>query len=77
MKKLFLGLSAIGFLALCSFTNVETENTLVAHSCTYNLYSKGKFVGQMTIDYVPDNVSCESSLAMNTAIDTWNGIHGN
>ena len=31
----------------------------------------------MNIDDVPNNVSCESSLAMNTAIDTWNGIHGN
>lgn len=70
MKKSFLGLIALGFISLSSFTKIDTKEVLM-HSCSYNLYSKGKYVGAITID-TPDSVSCDSPEGSEMAIFCWN-----
>lgn len=70
MKKLILGLTALAFFSLSSFTNVDSEE-LPMHNCSYNLYSKGKFVGTITIG-TPDSVACDSPEAKEMALFCWN-----
>lgn len=71
MKKSFIGLIAIAFVSLSSFTSVNSKKEVLTHSCSYNLYSKGKYVGSITID-TPDSVACDSPEGKEMAIFCWN-----
>lgn len=74
MKKLLLGLIAVGFISLSSFTTIDSKEILV-HNCTYDMYNKsGEYLGTITLYDVPDNISCSSDQAKKVAIDYWNSI---
>jgi hypothetical protein len=73
MKKLFLGLTALAFFFLSSFTNVDSKKT-VLHQCTYRVYGNGQYLGNITIN-MWDFADCDSLYAHNVAIWAWNRQH--
>lgn len=72
MKFKLLSFVAIAFIALNSFTSLDTKDEAVSHVCTYRMYSNGTFVGYWTLESVPDDVSCSSDVAIRTAINQYN-----
>lgn len=60
------------FISTSSFT---TKEVLLAHECVYKLYSgDGTFLGYWHT-WVPDDVSCGSSIAKALAIAEYNVWH--
>lgn len=74
MKKSFLGLIALAFFSLSSFTSIDSKDD-VLHKCTYRMYNaSGKYLGNLTIN-MWDFADCSSIYAESVAISAWNDQH--
>lgn len=75
MKKSVLGLIALIFVSLSSFTSNVVPEKKLTHSCTYRMYNaSGQYLGTLTTTF-PDVVDCGSLLAKWAAIEIWNNNH--
>lgn len=75
MKFKLLSFVAIAFIALNSFTSLDTKDEAVSHVCTYRMYSNGTFVGYWALESVPDDVSCDSDVARRVAVISYNNFN--
>ena len=75
MKKSFLGLIAIVFVSLSSFTTIDSKDVL--HNCRYRVYNAntGATLGYVNISDMHENVACGSQAGLSAALATWEATH--